>query len=164
MKPTLHSFSYCLDYLREQVADVPAGDMVAQPNGIANHPAWLIGHLTYACQLLGGAIGLPAWLPDDWSRRFGPGSVPVADAGVYEARDRALATLRDAEARMAQAVDRLDDARLDEAFPDESFHYVFPTIRHAITQVLVGHTAHHVGQLTVWRRAMRLPPMRRAFE
>ncbi len=53
MKPVLHSFVYCLDFLREQVADVAAADMVAQPNGIMNHPAWVIGHLTYTCQIVG---------------------------------------------------------------------------------------------------------------
>lgn len=36
MKPVLHSFTSCLDVLREQVADVPAADMVAQRNGIMN--------------------------------------------------------------------------------------------------------------------------------
>jgi hypothetical protein len=30
--------------------------------------------------------------------------------------------------------------------------------------VLVGHTASHVGQLIVWRRAMGLPPIGRSFE
>ena len=54
MKPALHRFAYCLDFLREQVADVAAPDMVAQPNEVMNHPARVIGHLTYACQLLGG--------------------------------------------------------------------------------------------------------------
>jgi hypothetical protein len=28
---------------------------------------------------------------------------------------------------------------------------VFPTIRHALTQVLAGHTAYHVGQVALWR-------------
>jgi hypothetical protein len=164
MKPVLHSFAYCLDFLREQVADVAASDMVAQPNGIMNHPAWVIGHLTHSCQLLGGVIELPEWLPDDWAKRFGTGSVPVADAGRYEIQNSALAILRDSQSRITQAVERLDDAHLDAPFPDESYRVVFPTIRHALTQVLVGHTANHVGQLSVWRRAMGLPPMGRPFE
>jgi hypothetical protein len=164
MKPILHSFAYALDFLREQVADVAPADMVAQPHGIMNHPAWVIGHLTWTCQLLGGAIGLPEWLPADWASRFGTGGVPVSDANRYEAKDAALTLLRDAQSRITDAVERLDDARLDEPFPDESYRDVFPTIRHAITQVLVGHTSMHVGQLTVWRRAMRLPPMGRSFE
>jgi hypothetical protein len=164
MKPVLHSFAYCLDFLREQVADIPAADMVSQPNGILNHPAWIIGQLTYACQLLGGVIGLPGWLPDNWVKRFGTGSIPVADAGLYETKESALELLRDAQSRITNAVDRMKDFQLDQPFPDESYCGVFPTIRHALTQVLVGHTAFHVGQISVWRRAMSLPRMARSFE
>lgn len=164
MEPTLHSFAYCLDFLREQVAEVAAPDLVAQPNGIMNHPAWVIGHLTHACQLLGGVIGLPPWLPIDWAKRFGTGSVPVADVSLYETKQKALAMLGDAQARITHAVEELDDSRLDEPFPDESYRQVFPTIRHAFTQVLIGHTANHIGQVSVWRRAMGLPPMGRSFE
>ena len=164
MQPVLHSFAYALDFLREQVADVAAADMVAQPRGVVNHPAWVIGHLTHACAMLGAVLGLPPWLPETFAVRFGAGSVPVADAGAYEATEVALAFLRDAQARITRAVEQLDEARLDEPFPDPAYHDVFPTVRHALTQVLVGHTANHVGQLTEWRRAMRLPRMGRSFE
>src|ERR1041384_3282845 len=99
MTPVLHSFAYCLDYLREQVADVAEADMVAQPNGIMNHPAWVVGHLTHACQMLGGVVGVSKWLPNDWARRFGTGSVPVADASLYGTKSEALATLTDAQSR-----------------------------------------------------------------
>ena len=164
MNPVLHSFAYALDYLREQIADVPAADMVAQPNGILNHPAWVVGHLTHSCELLCGVCGQPPWLPAEWAGRFGTGSVPVPDADRYEAKGDALAILRDAQSRITAAVAELDDARLDVPFPDEAYRDVFPTVRHALTQVLVGHTAMHVGQLTVWRRAMGLPRMARSFE
>jgi hypothetical protein len=164
MKSILHSFAYALDYLREQVADVGPGDALTQPGQIVNHPAWVIGHLTFTCQMLGGAIGLPAWLPGDWASRFGTGSVPVTDPAGCEPMHRALDLLRDAELRLTRAVESLPDVRLDEPFPDASMRDVFPTIRHALTQVLVGHTAFHVGQVSVWRRAMGLPPMRRSFE
>jgi hypothetical protein len=164
MKPVLHSFAYCLDYLRDQVADVAPAHMVAQPNGILNHPTWVIGHLTHTCQALGGAIGLAEWLPDDWARRFGTGSTPVADAGLYETKNKMLTMLDDAQARIIEAIDQLDDSSSDDPFPDESYRVVFPSIRHAITQVLVGHTANHIGQLSVWRKAMGLPPMVRPFE
>jgi hypothetical protein len=164
MKPVLHSFAYCLDFLSEQVADVAADEMVVQPNGIMNHPAWVVGHLTYTCQLLGGVIGLSEWLPEDWAKRFGSGSNPAADTGLYETKADALAILGDARSRISQTVEQLAESKLDEPFPDESYLYVFPTIRHALTQVLVGHTANHVGQVSIWRKAMELPPLRRSFE
>jgi hypothetical protein len=164
MNTVLHSFTYSLDYLREQVRDVSDADMAAQPIGIVNHPAWVIGHLTVICQTLGGVIGLPEWLPDGWSARFDTGSVPVADHSRYEAKARALAMLDDARQRLVRAVEDLSEARLEEPFPDEPYRVVFPTIRHALTQVLVGHSAYHVGQVGVWRRDMGLPPMTRPFE
>ena len=164
MNPVLHSFAYALDYLRELVADVAPADMVAQPNGILNHPAWTVGHLTHSCELLGGVAGLPGWLPADFARRFGTGSVPLPDVNQYEPKEKALAMLRDAQARVTRAVERLDDAFLDQPFPNPSHRAAFPTVRHALTQVMVGHAAMHVGQLTVWRRAMGLPRLTRSFE
>ena len=125
---------------------------------------WVIGHLTFACQMLGGAIGLEPWLPADWAKRFGPGSGPVADASVYESKEEVLARLADAESRLTRAVEQLDDAKLDQVFPAPEYRYVFPTIRHALTQVLVGHTAYHVGQIGVWRKAMGMGPMKRSYE
>ena len=164
IQPVLHSFDYALDYLREQVADVAPADMAAQPHGIPNHPAWLIGHLTYACELLSGALGVAPRLPGDWADRFGTGSVPAASVTRYEPKDVALAILRDAQGRLARTVEQLDEARLDDPFPDESLRAEFPTIRHALTQILAGHAAFHVGQLSVWRKAMGLPRMGRGFE
>jgi DinB superfamily len=164
LKPVLHSFAYCLDFLREQVTDVALADMVAQPGGILNHPAWVVGHLTHACQLLGGVLGLPEWSPPTWAKRYGTGSLPVADASRYETKDDLLALLGDAQRRITEAITQLDEAHLQAAFPDPSYRDVFPTVQHALTQVLVGHTANHIGQLSVWRRAMGLPPMRRPFE
>jgi hypothetical protein len=89
---------------------------------------------------------------------------PVADPSVYEVKERALAILGDAQSRITRAVEQLQDTRLDAPFPDPSYHAVFPTMRQALTQVLVGHTANHVGQVGVWRRAMGLPRMARSFE
>jgi DinB superfamily len=164
MKPVLHSFAYCLAFLSEQVADVPEEGMAAQPNGNMNHPAWVIGHLTFICQALGLAIGLPEWLPQDWPKRFAPGTAPIGDASLYETKKDSLAILHDAQSRITQAVDQLDDSHLDQPFPDESYRDVFPSIRHALTQVLVGHTSYHIGQLGNWRKAMGLPRMGRSFE
>jgi uncharacterized damage-inducible protein DinB len=122
--------------------------------------------------MLGGVVGVTPWLPNDWGARFGTGSVPVADYALYETKEYALyetkedalQILRNAQSRITEAVEQLNDARLDQPFPDASYRAVFPTIRHALTQVLVGHTANHIGQVSVWRRAMGLPPMKRPFE
>lgn len=160
----LHSFAYSLDYLREQVATLSPAQMVTPTQAVRNHPAWTIGHLTLTCQMIGATIGVEPWLPEDWMARFGTGSVPGSDLAQYPSKPHALAMLKEAQDRITTAVRRLDAAALDAAFPDPSYHEVFPTIFHALTQVLVAHTAYHVAQLALWRKAMALPPMKRSFE
>lgn len=164
MKPALHSFAYALDFLREQVADVSDVDMTAQPNGVVNHPAWTIGHITAATHLLARTIGVPKWLPTEWVQHYRTGSMPVADAGPYDSKNELLSKLREAQSKITQAIEQMNDSQLDQVFPAEAYRDVFPTIRHALTQVLIGHTAFHVGQVSLWRKAMGLPAMKRSFE
>lgn len=165
MKDALHSFAYSLDFLREQVSDVPAADMTRQPAGAANHPAWTIGHLAFTCQMLAGAVaGTRPWLPEEFAAWYGPGSTPAAEAARYGTKADILARLAESQRRITEAVMGLGATQLDRPFPDPAYVYVFPTIRQAIVQVLVGHTAYHVGQVAVWRRAMGRPAMRRSYE
>jgi hypothetical protein len=164
MDNVLHSFKYSLDFLEEQIAGVADADLVAQPGGIVNHPAWTIGHLGYVLQMIGMVIGIEGKLPPEWVRRYGSVSEPTADAEVYEGKDAALSILRESRDRIIEAVSKLDDSILDQPFPDPAYRDDFPTIRHALTQVLIGHTAFHVGQVSVWRRAMGLPALGRSYE
>lgn len=164
MKSVIHSFRYTLGYLREQVEGVSDREMTLQPDGARNHPLWTIGHITFACEMLGTVIGVDEFLPACWGGKFGFGSSPSQDPSLNVSKEEALEMLAEAENRLTSAVRDLDDDALDRPFPDEAFLDVFPTIRHALTQVLVGHTAYHVGQVGVWRSAMGLPPMRRSYE
>jgi hypothetical protein len=164
VEPIVHSFSYSLGYLREQVADLSDRQMTFQPEGVPNHPAWTIGHLVFIAQAIGGVAGLESWLNAEWVRLFGPGSTPISDAGAYPSKETLLAALNDAEERLADAIRDLDEAALDRPFPDPAYKDIFPTVRHAFTQVLIGHTSFHVGQISVWRRAVGLVPMSRSFE
>lgn len=164
IEPILHSFSYSLGYLREQIEDVPQRRMTFQPLGVPNHPAWTIGHLVFIAQAIGEVLGLKPWLDDVWAKTFGPGSEPVADEAVYPEKAELLAALNVVERLLTDSIRDLEDSALDRAFPDAEFEDVFPTVRHALTQVLVGHTSFHIGQISVWRRACSLPPMKRSFE
>jgi len=163
MNMVIHSFAYCLDYLREQVADVGPSAMVAQPNGIQNHPAWVIGHLTYSCQAIGGEMGLVPWLPEDSAKKFGTGSEPIPDAAAYKDKSELLLMLSDAQTRIENAVNQLSDSQLEQPLPDQRFRSILPTVRHALTQVLVAHTAYHIGQMNFWRQAMKLAKIERPF-
>ena len=164
MKSVLHSFNYSIDFLKEQVADVSDKDLVVIPQGAANHPAWTIGHLTFVLGMIGTVVGIPMSLPESWAARFGPGSVAESESDLYEEKDVALKMLDEGRRQVNEAVSTLKDSDLDQPFPDPSYRDVFPSVRHALTQVLIGHTAFHVGQISVWRRAMGLPGIGRSYE
>ena len=159
----LHNFAYSLDFVRELVADLSDDQMVLQSEHIKNHPAWVIGHLTFSCQALGGEIGLNRWLADDWGKRFGMGSVPVADTTAYESKSRSLAVLANAQSRIAEKVLALSPKQLEQPLPDENYHEDLPTTLHAISQILIAHTAYHVGQTVIWRREVGLSKIERPF-
>jgi hypothetical protein len=46
---------------------------------------------------------------------------------------------------------------LAQPLPDVRFRDQFPTVGHAVLHILAAHTALHIGQVIVWRRAMGLP-------
>ena len=158
----LNSYRLTLDYLHRLVADVPDRDLARQPAGVANHPAWVIGHLTYSCQVLGGMLGLTAWLPAGWEGRFGTGSVPTPDPSARPPKAELLAALADGRARVSDRLAGLGDAGMGAPLPDERYRAVFPTVGHVVVHILAGHTAVHVGQVSVWRRAAGYPPLSEA--
>jgi uncharacterized damage-inducible protein DinB len=50
----------------------------------------------------------------------------------------------------------LGETAMSEPLPDVRYRNRIPTVGHAVLHILTAHTAMHVGQITVWRRAMGL--------
>jgi hypothetical protein len=155
------SWSRTVDYLRQLVADVPDEMLTRQIDGVVNHPAWVIGHVIYSCQAIGGEMGIDPWLAADWAERFGTGTVPVEGRKDYPSKHDLLGALSDAQQRVNDRLLTLGDSGLTVPLPDEGYREIFPTLGHAVLHVLTVHTAIHVGQVTVWRRAVGLGPLDR---
>jgi hypothetical protein len=149
----LHAYALNPGDLSRLVADLGERQMVAQAAGMRNHPAWTIGHLIDSAKAIGGELGLAPWLPDDWGRRFGTGSIPVPVVSVYPGKTALLNLLDDGQVRLADALNRLGEVRLAEALPGVRYRDRLPTLGHAVLRILASHTALHVGQVVVWRRA-----------
>lgn len=159
----LNSYRLTLDYLRRLVADVPDEDFCRQPNGVVNHPAWVIGHLTQSCQAIGGELGLAEWLPAEWAALYATGSVPTSDRSAYPSKSKLLTALADGAERVSVRVIALGDVGMSAPLPDERYRAVLPTVGHAAAHILISHTAVHVGQVSVWRRAAGYPPLTESF-
>jgi hypothetical protein len=159
----LRSCSLTLGYLQGLIADVPDEMMTRQSHHVVNHPSWVIGHLTYSCQAIGGEMGLDPWLPADWSKDFGTGSTPTDEPERYPKKASLLAALADGQKRLATRLSAIGEVGLQQPLSDEGHRPMFPTLGHAVTHILTSHAAIHVGQLTVWRRAVGLGPLTTSF-
>jgi len=155
----LNSYSLCLNDTRQLIADLNAAQMVAQPSKPMNHPAWIIGHLIYSAQMIGGELAVPPWLSDQWVALFRTGSVPKSDPALYPTKTELLESLTDAQNRLAQRLSAMNDTDLAQPLPDKRYRDIYPSLGHAILHILTVHTSYHVGQISAWRRAMGFPPV-----
>ena len=143
--------------LRAMLADIPPADLCRQPNGIRNHAAWQVGHVAFVRSAVAKMLGADAGLPETWAALFAPGTDPTADAATYPTKDELTAAFDRAHRASCDAVAKATPGALDQPPPVERLRGRFPTMRHLAFGMLTIHDAMHIGQLSVWRRAMGLP-------
>ena len=138
------------------VKDLSAEQMVEQPNGVINHPAWSLGHLVVSANSLGSMLGLESSLPEGWDKTFATGGAPSSDVSAYPSKDEILSTLREQHSRNTEALKNADLKSWAEPYPNEKTRTYFPTVGDMITFMMTAHEMDHVGQIAAWRRAMGL--------
>lgn len=159
----IRSFEYSLGFLMELVSDVPDDRWTEQPPGLANHAAWVVGHLAYSCQAIGGEMGMQPWLPTGRRELFGTGSRPENQRGHYPAGRVLLEELQSGSRRVRDQVRQSWGMISRQALPDERYRSLLPTVGDAVLQVLVAHSAYHVGQTALWRKAIGMPSPTRFY-
>ena len=148
-----------IEYFRASVSDLTDMEMILQPTGVPNHPAWTLGHVICGWQGVVEELGGTAWLPTEWESIFGYGSSP-ADVGSskYVSRVTLVGFLDDAANRVQVALEAVTDAELQEPLRSAGSREIFATKGDALLQVLLAHSAFHAGQLATWRRAIGRGP------
>ena len=64
------------------VADLTPEQMVLQPSGAVNHPAWTLGHLVMSANGLAMFLGLESDVPQGWHQSpFATGGIPSGRPG-----------------------------------------------------------------------------------
>lgn len=158
LQHVLHVYQINGGFARRLVKDLTADQMVQQPHGVVNHPAWSLGHLAVAghdvCELLGATSDMPP----AWEATFKTGGVPAADTTAFPAKDELLRILDQQHERIAKALSDIDPAVLVKPHPDENTRAVFPTVGDLVVFLITAHEMDHLGQIAAWRRAMGLAP------
>lgn len=151
-----HAASMNAYYAQIHLSDIPGETWCELPEGIPYHPAWIVGHVASSYALVGRLIGVDTGVPEAWTDLFGWGSSAGPDASTYPAKDELISVFQQSHMRL---VDRLGTATAEELAaenPHEMIRRFFPTVGDCIVSILTVHTATHLGQLSVWRRAMGL--------
>ena len=143
------------------VADVTPEQMVEQPGGVINHPAWSLGHLVMTADGLARLLGLESEVEDGWSSVFATGGIPSNDQSLFPVKEDLLKALTAQHARNTAAVEGADPAWFATPNPNERRRKRFPTVGDIVVFLMTSHEMFHLGQLAAWRRAMGLGPARR---
>lgn len=129
---------------------------VPVPGG--NHATWIAGHLAWEDDDILATLrpDRGSRLPQTWHDRFAQGSAANAEPDAYPGRDEirdALDTMREELiGHFTASVDRLAD-------PLPEGMHVFARDQASLMPALACHEMIHVGQMTVIRKSLQLPPV-----
>lgn len=152
----LNQFDSTLKQVEKATADIDDLRCAEMPSGLVNHPAWTLAHLCTAAAFVPLLLEVPGGgVTDDEMRRFGPGSQPAADRGMYPPKTELLARLTRLHAVSAEATRSRHTDYFGRPAP-EQFRVFAPTVGHLVFYLLAVHESYHLGQIAQWRRAAGL--------
>ena len=156
---TLPGAELLLRYADQLVTSVPADVFAKMPMKDVNSAAFNIGHLsTYGdrvCAMLGrNDLVMPMPYSVDL---FKAGAPCLDQPGLYPSKDVLVSTFFERQRRAIAAFRDTTEAALAAENPAEGrFKEMFPTVGGAVSFLLGGHVAMHLGQVSAWRRVMGL--------
>jgi hypothetical protein len=154
----IFAYRFNLDRARVLVSDLSDEQMVLQPHGVINHPAWTLGHLAATSNSLAGLLGLESTFPDAWRDACRTGGTPDGDAAAFPSKGQLLEQLAHQHERVGGAIETADPALFAREHPHPRARARFPTIGDTAAFLMSVHEANHLGQITAWRRAVGLGP------
>lgn len=158
----LRQYEFNLAFARELVADLSDEQMTAVPcTGFENHPAFTLGHLVTGSAMMIEDLGGEYKIPEGWNTLFlrtGPGDprLPPADKNIYPAKSILLKELFIQHENVKSILTKTSQEKLSENI-EWRFSSFMPTVMDLVTFMCINHEAMHLGQLSAWRRAMKLP-------
>jgi len=137
---------------------IPAENWLHVPVASGNHATWIAGHLAWEDDdILAHLIdGRGSKLPQAWHQRFSQGSRPTTEASDYPGHEEIRAALHTIRAELISFFTASQD-RLADPVP-EDVHALAKDLA-ALMPALACHEMLHVGQLTVIRKSLQLPPV-----
>ena len=139
-------------YGKSLLKDLPDEQLCLVPSAGMNHPAWIIGHVSWACDTIVVLLGGQAQTDDQWRSLFSNGTQAVAERERYPSKQVLLDTLLATSGAAIEALRQAPGDVLARELPWPELRRIMPTVGVAAANILTNHTALHLGQLSAWRR------------
>ncbi|QQE10737.1 DinB family protein [Planctomycetota bacterium] len=137
---------------------IPAERFTEQPEGIKNHPAWILGHMVVAENNAYKLITGKSICSDEENELFTVGSEPVGDAGLYPDKTALVEKYLEMHRLLSEALEDCLSEVFAREMPVERLKPRFPTLGTFFVHVCSGHEGYHLGQMNVWRKVTGLAP------
>jgi len=138
------------------VDDIPDEQWAEQPGGLTNHPAWVLGHVTFAMDNVTRQIGGTVQRGEAWAEPFRGGTTPTANRSNYPGRDELISAFTDSCRTLRATLRAAGEPAFDRPVDNERLRGFFPTLGRWTTHAMLCEVAFHCGQLSAWRRAKGL--------
>ncbi|WP_437186037.1 DinB family protein [Planctomicrobium sp. SH668] len=145
---------FLIEYVVNLLNDVPDEQMADQPFPAANHPAWIVGHLTASAESIVTLLGGVRRLPENWTELFGQNTEPSTDRSKYPSKKDLIELLVDRYRTACELLEIAPTEALKGRNPRPHMIEHLPTVGDLVSFAITGHVGIHTGQLSMWRRAM----------
>ena len=145
-------------YGQSLMADIDPDTFVHMPSPGFNHPAFNYGHLSLypnRCLEMVGRADAMIELPFD-AEHYEQGAECVEQDGRYASMDVLTGTFIETHQRLVEVLPGVDPDCLRVELPEGRYRDFFGTVGNALTFMTCSHTMMHLGQVSMWRRAMGL--------
>lgn len=138
-------------WTRSLMDDIPDADYFRQVGPGLHHPAWIIGHLTWAEWALVAVrcLGRPP-LPEPYTKLFGRGSTPSLTVADHPTPGALRAEFDRVHQEVLTLVRAFPPAQLDEPLGGDP-HPMF-SVKGQVLSMVAMHESFHAGQLALMRR------------
>lgn len=157
-----NQYDFNLSYAKQLVEDLNHEQMITSPGcGFENHPAFTLGHLVTGTAMTIEDLGADSEIPNGWMElfsRMGPGDprLPSEDKEVYPIKSQLITELDRQHERLKQIIKDIPEEKLSDIISWRFSSYM-PSMLDLVIFMCINHEAMHLGQLSAWRRAMKLP-------
>jgi len=153
----LKLFAFMQAYGLKLIEDIDPNEMVQRPIENGTSGSWLLGHLSVVYDRVGSMMTGQTFLDESWHEHFKPGSPVLSDANVYPKKDELVQAYTEGHTRLEEALGKATPDTLNGPNPIEWLVPYLPTAADLIAHILTTHEATHLGQFSMWRRALGKP-------